>query len=195
MTRDTQPLADHTSAQLLGMAIQEHQENVGKLHALNLELAKARAKGATPSSELQDEITNLKRIIKTSESSIRSELNVMAHETKHMENSDSTEENELVKNVTLMENTLQKVKEKRIESEKLMRSYESAVGEAAGSLRASQSHGARMSALLFLAIAMLFLTFMIIFHNRFTTYGLVIVVGCGIISIYHFLRYLMRQWW
>ena len=195
MTRETQPLADHTSAQLLAMAIQEHQENVGKLHTLNIELAKTRSKGTAPPTELQEKVESLNKIVKSSEASIRSELNVMANDTKHIEDSDSMEENELVKNVTLMENTLRKVKEKRIESENLLSSYNSAVGKAAGSLRASQSYGARMAALLFLAIAMLFLTFMIVFHNRFSTYGVIIIVGCGIVSLYHFLRYIMRQWW
>lgn len=194
MTRDSSPLHEQTSLQLLALAIQEQETNVGELSNLYKEAAKSSQSGNQISDELRKKLNDVRESVVNGENSIENELKIIASRNKANDMEESLEKQELVKNISVMEKTLLQVKKKREESEALLQNYNSAIGKAADSLRLTQSYGARMSALLFLAIAMFALTVMIIFHDKYTIYGLIIVIGCGIVSLYHSVRYLIKKW-
>ena len=197
MTRDSSPLHEQTSLQLLSLAIQEQETNVGELSNLYKEAAKSSQSsqsGNPISDELREKLNDMRETVVNGENSIENELKIIASSSSANNMEESLEKQELVKNITVMEKTLLQVKKKREESEALLNNYNSAIGQAVDSLRLTQSYGARMSALLFLAIAMFALTVMIIFHDKYTIYGVIIVIGCGIVSLYHSVRYMINKW-
>ena len=77
MTRDSSPLHEQTSLQLLSLAIQEQETNVGELSNLYKEAAKSSQSsqsGNPISDELREKLNDMRETVVNGENSIENEL-------------------------------------------------------------------------------------------------------------------------
>ena len=79
MTRDSSPLHEQTSLQLLSLAIQEQETNVGELSNLYKEAAKSSQSsqsGNPISDELREKLNDMRETVVNGENSIENELKI-----------------------------------------------------------------------------------------------------------------------